>query len=143
MNIDIKARRIERDKSANTSSVMVTPAETLLHRLSVLGVDYIFINAGTDYPPMIEGMAKDKSEGIKSPEIVICPHEHAAMGMAQGYYFATGRSQAVMTHTNVGLANAICGLINACSDNVPTLLFSGRTPITEQGRLGSRDTPIG
>ena len=63
--------------------------------------------------------------------------------MAQGYYFATGKSQAVMTHTNVGLANAICGLINACSDGVPTLLFSGRTPITEQGRLGSRDTPIG
>ena len=143
MNIDVKPNRMERDKSANSSSITVTPAETLLYRLTALGVDYIFINAGTDYPPMIEGMSKDKLDAIKIPDIVVCPHENAAMGMAQGYYFATGKSQAVMTHTNVGLANAICGLINACSDNVPTLLFSGRTPITEQGRLGSRDTPIG
>jgi acetolactate synthase I/II/III large subunit len=143
MNIHVKPERIEREKPANASSITVTPAETLLYRLTALGVDYIFINAGTDYPPMIEGMSKDKLEAIKIPGIVTCAHENAAMGMAQGYYFATGKSQAVMTHTNVGLANAICGLINACSDNVPTLLFSGRTPITEQGRLGSRDTPIG
>ena len=143
MNIGAKPKRMEREKPANASCVMETPAETILYRLTALGVDYIFINAGTDYPPMIEGMSRDKIEAIKMPEIVICPHENAAMGMAQGYYFATGKSQAVMTHTNVGLANAICGLINANSDNVPTLLFSGRTPITEQGRLGSRDTPIG
>jgi acetolactate synthase-1/2/3 large subunit len=143
MTIDVKPQRMTPEKPANSSSAMLTPAETLLYRLTALGVDYIFINAGTDYPPMIEGMSKDKLEAVKIPEIVTCPHENAAMGMAQGYYFATGKSQAVMTHTNVGLANAICGLINANSDNVPTLLFSGRTPITEQGRLGSRDTPIG
>jgi len=65
---------------------------------------------------MIESMSKDKFEAIKIPQIVTCPHENAAMGMAQGYYFATGKSQAVMTHTNVGLANAICGLINASSE---------------------------
>jgi len=143
MTIDVKPKRLEIDKPAHSSNITVTPAETLLYRLTALGVDYIFINAGTDYPPMIEGMSKDKLKAIKIPEVVTCPHENAAMGMAQGYYFATGKSQAVMTHTNVGLANAICGLINACSDGVPTLLFSGRTPITEQGRLGSRDTPIG
>ena len=61
MNIDVKPNRMERDKSANSSSITVTPAETLLYRLTALGVDYIFINAGTDYPPMIEGMSKDSS----------------------------------------------------------------------------------
>lgn len=143
MAVNVKSKRTESERTAKASSVTVTPAETLLYRLTALGVDYVFINSGTDYPPMIEGMAKDTIEGIKIPEIVNCPHEHAAMGMAQGYYFATGKSQAVMTHTNVGMANTICGLINAWSDNVPTLLFSGRTPITEYGRVGSRNTPIG
>jgi acetolactate synthase I/II/III large subunit len=139
MNINIKPDPAD----LKNKNALITPAETLLHRLTALGVDYIFINSGTDYPPMIEGMAKDKIEGIKIPEIVTCPHENAAMGMAQGYYFATGKSQAVMTHTNVGMSNTICGLINACSDNVPTLLFSGRTPITEYDRVGARNTPIG
>jgi acetolactate synthase-1/2/3 large subunit len=122
---------------------MISAAETLLHQLAALGVEYIFVNPGTDYPPVIEAIAKSKSEGATIPIAVICPHENAAMGMAHGYYFASGKSQSVMVHTNVGLANTICALINAASDNVPTLLFSGRTPISERGRLGSRDTPIG
>ena len=34
------------------------------------------------------------------------------------------------------------GVINAASDNVPVIVMSGRTPITERGRMGSRITPI-
>ena len=55
----------------------------------------------------------------------------------------TGRAQAVMAHTNVGLANCAIGAINAAMEHVPVLLFSGRTPVTERGRKGSRTVPIG
>ena len=34
------------------------------------------------------------------------------------------------------------GLINACRGNVPLLFASGRTPVTESGRPGSRSFPI-
>ena len=47
------------------------------------------------------------------------PHESAAMGMAHGYYLATGRAQAVMAHTNVGLANCAIGAINAATEQMP------------------------
>jgi acetolactate synthase-1/2/3 large subunit len=77
------------------------------------------------------------------PRTVIVPHEHAAMGMAHGYYFATGRPQAVMLHTNVGLSNGATGAINAATDHVPMLLMSGRTPTVEQDRFGARTVPIG
>jgi acetolactate synthase-1/2/3 large subunit len=63
--------------------------------------------------------------------------------MAHGYYLATGRAQAVMAHTNVGLANCAIGAINMATEHVPVLLFSGRTPTLEQGRLGARTVPIG
>ena len=62
--------------------------------------------------------------------------------MAHGYWLVTGRPQAVMVHVNVGTANALMGLINASRDQVPMLFTSGRTPLTETGRLGSRDLPI-
>ena len=65
------------------------------------------------------------------------------MGMAHGYYFASGRAQAVVLHTNVGLANGAIGAINAATDHVPVLLMSGRTPTLEEGRFGARTVPIG
>lgn len=115
----------------------------LLERLHAVGVDWIFANSGTDFPPIIEGFAEAAAHGRPVPRAVTVPHEGATMAMAHGYYFGSGKAQAVMVHTNVGLANAAIGAINARADNVPMLLFSGRTPTTEQGRFGARTVPIG
>jgi acetolactate synthase-1/2/3 large subunit len=121
----------------------ITAGGAILVRLKAVGVDYIFANSGTDFPPIIEGLAEAAAKDIALPRAIVIPHEHAAMGMAHGYYLATGRAQAVMAHTNVGLANCAIGAINAATEHVPVLLFSGRTPTLEQGRLGARTVPIG
>lgn len=119
-----------------------TTAERLLERMKALGVDYIFGNAGTDFPPIIEAFARAPKTGLDLPEPVLAAHETVAVGMAHGYWLATGRAQCAMVHVNVGLANSLMGLINAASDNVPLLMCSGRTPVTEHGRAGSRSRPI-
>lgn len=123
----------------------LTAGGALLERLKQVGVDYVFANAGTDFPPLIEAIASAQLDGRASamPEALVIPHEHAAMGMAYGYYLASGKAQAVIAHTNVGLANCVIGGINAAAERIPVLLFSGRTPITERGRFGSRSIPIG
>jgi acetolactate synthase-1/2/3 large subunit len=116
--------------------------EVLLRRLKAHDVDYLFANSGTDFAPIIEGLVEARRHGEEVVEAITIPHEHAAVSMAHGYYLATGAPQAVMVHTNVGLANAVLGTINAMADQVPMFICSGRTPVTEQGRLGSRTTPI-
>ncbi|MEQ8446655.1 MAG: thiamine pyrophosphate-requiring protein [Pelagibacterium sp.] len=121
----------------------LTAGGALLARLKAVGVDYIFANSGTDFPPIIEGLAEASAKDVPLPEALVMPHESAAMGMAHGYYLATGRVQAVMAHTNVGLANCATGAINAAVENIPVMLFSGRTPVTEAGRFGARTVPIG
>lgn len=121
----------------------ITSGGALLSRMKALGVDYIFANSGTDFPPVIEGLAEAEAKKIDLPEAFVIPHESAAMGMAHGYYLATGKTAAVMAHTNVGLANCAIGAINASIENIPMMLFSGRTPTTEKGRFGSRTVPIG
>lgn len=121
----------------------VTAGGAIFTRLKTLGVDYVFANSGTDFPPIIEGLAEARAKGVDLPKALVIPHEHAAMGMAHGYYLMTGKAQAVMLHTNVGLANGAIGAINAACDNIPVLLMSGRTPITESGRFGARTVPIG
>ena len=115
----------------------------ILARLKALGVEYVFANAGTDFPPIIEGMVEARARGIALPTMVTVPHEHVAVSMAHGYYQITGRPQAVMLHTNVGLANGVIGAINAACDQVPIFFMSGRTPVCEGGRFGARTVPIG
>ena len=113
-------------------------AEAYLALLKDRGVDYIFGNAGTDFPSIIEGLAKAISDGGRAPTPITVPHENLGVAMAHGFYLATGRPQAVMVHVNVGTANALCGIINAQRENVPILFTSGRTPITETGAPGAR-----
>lgn len=127
----------------DTHAATITAGGALLARLKAVGVDYIFANSGTDFPPIIEGLAEASAKQIPLPKAIVIPHENAAMGMAHGYYLATRRAQAVMAHTNVGLANCAIGAINAATEHVPMLLFSGRTPVVEKGRLGARTVPIG
>ena len=120
----------------------ITAGGAVLTRLQRLGVEWVFVNSGTDFPPVIEGMAQAVALDLPLPRTVVVPHEHAAMGMAHGHWLISGRPQAVMLHTNVGLANAAAGAINAACEHVPMILMSGRTPATEGGRFGARTVPI-
>ena len=128
---------------AGSTTKEMTAGAALFGRLKTLGVDYVFCNSGTDFPPIIEGLAEAAANNVALPEAIVIPHEHAALGMAHGYYFATGKAQAVILHTNVGLANGSTGVINAAADQVPVIVMSGRTPVMEAGRFGARTVPIG
>lgn len=119
-----------------------TVAEAYLALLKSRGIDWLFANAGTDFAPIIEALARGRKAGIAMPQAVAIAHETVAVAMAHGYYLVTGRPQAVMVHVNVGAANALMGLINASRDSVPMLFTSGRTPLTEHHHHGSRDLPI-
>lgn len=117
-------------------------AQAYLELLRAMGVKYFFGNAGTDFASLIDSFAKFAAEGKRTPMPVQVPHEFCAVSMAHGYHLVTGEPPLVMVHTTVGTANALCGLINAARANIPLVLSAGRTPITEAGRLGSRDLLI-
>jgi len=117
-------------------------AEAVLTHMKAAGIDVLFANGGTDFPSIIEAFARQSETGLKMPEALVIPHEGVAVGMAHGYYLMTAKPAGVIVHVNVGLANSVMGLINARSENVPIMMFSGRTPITEHGRFGSRSSPI-
>lgn len=121
----------------------ITAGGALFGKLKALGVDYVFANSGTDFPPIIEGLIEGQRNKIELPTPIICPHENAAVGMAHGYYQISGRVQSVMLHTNVGLSNGATGAINASCDHIPMILISGRTPVMEKDRFGARTVPIG
>src|SRR3954451_13394415 len=117
-------------------------AEDYLALLAERGVEYLFANAGTDFAPSVEAYAKAAHTGLPAPKPLIATHENLAMSMAHGYAAASGRVPAVMVHVSVGTANALCGVLNAARTNVPVLFTAGRSPLTEEGLPGARDTYI-
>ena len=112
-----------------------TVATRYLARLAELGVESIFVNAGTDFAPIVEAYAVNKEEGGPTlPTPVLCAHENLAGGMAHGAALVTGRPQALMVHVSVGTANAACSVANASRDRVPLLVTAGRSPIPRCSR---------
>lgn len=118
-------------------------AESFLAVLRSRGISNFFINAGTDFAPIVEAYARlgDQAGGM-FPRPVVAGHENVSMGMAHGAYLMSGQPQAVMFHVNVGTANAVCGAMNAATENVPLLICAGRSPIYESGMTGARNTRV-
>ena len=118
-------------------------AEAFLAQAQALGcVRYLFANTGTDHGPLIEALAKAAKEDPRDIQPIVVPHELAAVSMAHGYYNVTQYPQMVLVHTLPGTANALGGLINANSSNVPLFLLAGRTPITEGELRGGKSQNI-
>ncbi|HVS82129.1 MAG TPA: thiamine pyrophosphate-requiring protein [Pyrinomonadaceae bacterium] len=120
-------------------------AQAFLHLLSDLGVKHIFGVPGSDVTSLLDAFAKsaaahEQLRGI--PTLMQVPHETCAMNMAAAHYLATGAPQVVLVHSTVGTGNTLCSLINDSRAQIPLVLLAGRTPVTEQGRQGSRDLVI-
>jgi len=128
----------------NPTTVAVSSgAEAFLAQMKALGsVRYMFANTGTDHGPLIEAMAKTATEDPRDIKPIVVPHEQAAVSMAHGYYNVTQNPQMVLVHTLPGTANALGGIINAASCNVPLFLVAGRTPITEGELRGGKSQNI-
>ncbi|RXZ38732.1 thiamine pyrophosphate-binding protein [Oxalobacteraceae bacterium CAVE-383] len=65
--------------------------------------------------------------GNKAPELIICCHEEAAVGIAHGYAKMAGKPMASMVHAVVGLQHASMAIYNAWCDRVPLMVMVGNT----------------
>jgi acetolactate synthase-1/2/3 large subunit len=114
-------------------------AQAYLELLRARGVRYFFLNSGTDSAPINDAFSRFAAEGKDSPRPILVPHETPATAMAYGYAMVTGEPQVVMVHVNVGTANALSMVMNAQKARVPIVMTAGRTPVTEEGLLGTRE----
>jgi acetolactate synthase I/II/III large subunit len=118
-------------------------AEAYVRALVAHGVDYLFLNPGTDTIPVQEALSKLEQLGHPVPRTVLCLFELVALAAAHGYYAATGRPQAVLVHVDVGTQNLGGMLHNAQRGRAAVLICAGRTPYTaDPSQRGTRDTYI-
>src|SRR5205085_7069820 len=129
-------------EAEHTASFSET-AEAVLALYAAHGVDYIFINPGTDTFPLQEAYARRMEQGLPCPQAVMCIHEHVAVSAAHGYYLATRRPQVVQVHVDLGTINAGGSLHNAQRANAGVIFTAGRAPYaSKNGVPGARDSGI-
>ena len=118
-------------------------AEGYVEALAAQGVDYLFLNPGTDTFPIQEALTKLDTLGRRAPHTVLCLFEVVALSAAHGYFAATGRPQAVLVHVDVGTQNLGAMLHDAQRGRAAVVICAGRAPYTaDPDERGSRSSYI-
>lgn len=99
--------------------------EAILEAFRNLGVDYIISSPGSEWPPVWEALARQRTNEIDGPKYIDCWHESLAVSMAMGYTRYTGRLQAVLLHAGVGPLQGSMSIYGATQGEVPMLVCSG------------------
>jgi acetolactate synthase-1/2/3 large subunit len=108
----------------------VTGAEALLRGLRAMGVERIFASPGSDWAPLWEALAADS---YWFERYVSSRHEETAVGMATGYFKATGKLPAVVIHTTVGSLHAAMGVRAALHERLPMVVLAGESVAFAEG----------
>jgi acetolactate synthase-1/2/3 large subunit len=120
-----------------------TGAEAILQLLVACGVDYVFLNPGTDTAPIQEALVALDADGERVPTLVPCLFENVAMAAAHGYFLVTRKPQLVVVHVDVGTQNLGGNVHDAMRGQAGVLVLAGRSPYTVDGHTpGGRDRPI-
>src|SRR3984893_15347564 len=120
-----------------------TGAEAILQLLVASGVEYVFLNPGTDTAPIQEALVALAADGEVVPTLVPCLYENVAMAAAHGYFLVTRRPQLVVVHVDVGTQNLGGNIHDAMRGQAGVVVLAGRSPYTVDGQApGGRDRPI-
>ena len=108
-------------------------SEAFVELLNANGVDYIFLNPGTDTFPIQEAISKFKALGKRAPEVILCLHESMGMAAAHGYFMLSRRPQVVLVHVDLGTQQVGGALHNAQRGQIGVVLCAGAPPLTSDG----------
>jgi acetolactate synthase-1/2/3 large subunit len=120
-----------------------TTAEHLVSLLAAHGVEYLFLNPGTDTAPVQEAVYSLAEAGLPAPTVLLSTFESVSLAAAHAYWKMTGRPQALFVHVDAGTQNLGAMVHNVMRDRAGVIVIAGKTPYGEQdGPSGGRNRPI-
>lgn len=101
-------------------------SDLMVDAMQAYGFRYVSLNPGSSYRGLHDSIV---NYGGNSPEMIECPHEKVAVGVAHGYAKASGEPMAVILHNTVGLLQGTMGIYYAYIDRAPVVVFGGAGPM--------------
>ncbi len=120
-----------------------TTAEHLVYLLGAHGIEYLFLNPGTDTAPVQEAVYTLTEAGLPVPTVLMSTFESVSLAAAHAYWNMTGRPQAVFVHVDAGTQNLGAMVHNVLRGRAGVIVIAGKTPYgEEEGPSGGRNAPI-
>ncbi len=101
----------------------VAGSDFMVDVIKSLDIKYLAANCASSYRGIHESLIN--YGGNKMPEFLTCTHEESAVGMAHGYFKASGKPLMSLCHGTVGLQHASMTIYNAWCDRVPVIVMGG------------------
>jgi acetolactate synthase I/II/III large subunit len=129
--------------AVQTTPNLKTTAEHLVYLLAAHGVEYLFLNPGTDTAPVQEAVYSLQDAGLPTPTVLPSTFESVSLAAAHAHWKVTGRPQAIFVHVDAGTQNLGAMVHNVFRDRAGVIVIAGKTPYSEDaGRSGGRSAPI-
>ena len=106
-------------------------SDVMVDALRQLDLPYIALNPGSSFRGLHDSLVNYAGDAM---QMIECPHEKIAVGLAHGYAKATGRPMGVILHDLVGLMQGTMGVYYAYIDRVPVLVLGGSGPADHSRR---------
>lgn len=100
------------------------------------GLRYLSLNPGSSYRGLHDSLV---NYGGNEMEMLCCPHEKIAVGLAHGYAKASGEPMGVILHNVVGLLHGAMGIYYSYIDRAPVMVFGGSGPAAHSRRRPNID----
>ena len=115
-----------------------TTAEHLVSLLGAHGMEYLFLNPGTDTAPVQEAVYSLGEAGLPAPTVLLSTFESVSLAAAHAYWNMTGRPQAVFVHVDAGTQNLGARCTTCCAAGPGWSSSPGRPPTGGGGASGGR-----
>ena len=89
--------------------------------------EYASFNPGSSFRALHDSLVH--YGGNARPEMIECPHENTAVGIAHGYAKALGKPMLVILHNLVGLLHGTMAIYYAYTDRVPMVIAGATGPM--------------
>jgi benzoylformate decarboxylase/acetolactate synthase-1/2/3 large subunit len=106
-------------------------SDLMAEAIAALGVKYVSLNPGASFRGLHDSLVNHLDNAV---EMIECPHEKIAVGLAHGYAKASGDVMAVLLHDLVGLLHGAMGVYYAFADRAPVLVLGGSGPAAHERR---------
>jgi len=101
-------------------------SDIIVDLLQRYGIEYVSLNPGASFRGLHDSLV---NYGGNRPEIIECPHEEIAVGLAHGYAKASGKPMAAIVHDVVGLLHCCLPIYYAYLDRAPVLVLGATGPM--------------
>ncbi|MCW2864203.1 MAG: gcl [Actinoallomurus sp.] len=111
-------------------------SDVMVDAMRALGLPYVSLNPGSSFRGLHDSLVNHAGDEM---EMICCPHEKIAIGVAHGYAKATGKPMGVVLHNVVGLLHGAMGIYYAHIDRAPVVVLGGSGPATHDQRRPNID----